>query len=111
MPSPKRLTMPPKLRCRLSLPDCTSVRVVLPPKVTPNAGVKCHSARAARGASRRQRQHTANVLDMAAARALGRELQEERREQRLGHVALGEAERRAQAVAVRQQDEGHLAQR
>src|SRR4029078_3589030 len=110
-PWPNQLTAPPKFRCFLSVPCCGSSSVVLPPKVTPRSGVKCHSADAARGASSRHRQHRTNFLRMQTRppHGLGRQLQEERGEERLGDVTLREVERRAEPVAVGQQDERQVA--
>src|SRR5213596_2141752 len=108
-PSPNRLTAPPKLTCGFPVPCCGSKNVVLPPNVTPSSGVKCHSADAARGASTRHRQHSVTARRMGkASRPLRRQLQEERGELRTGHVPLREVERRAEPVAVRQQDEREI---
>src|SRR5690242_497198 len=111
MPSPKRLTTPPKLRWRLPVPCCRSRSVVLPANVAPNTGVKCHSARTGLGANSSISRHAAAVLRIVRGANLGRQLEEQRREERARHVALCQIEGRAEAVAVRQQDERRLAQR
>src|SRR5262245_25093872 len=103
-PAPKRLTAPPRLMWVLSVPCCGSKSVVLPPNVRPKSGVTCHSADAARGASRRHRAHTVSVRRIGRL-ALGRQLQEQRGERRTGDVPLREIEWRAEPVAIGQQDE------
>src|SRR3954471_17816896 len=66
-----------------------STSVVLPPNVNPIIGVMCHSAAAGTAAPHRHSQDRATI---AASRtpALRRELEEEIRKQRPGHVAGGQ---------------------
>src|SRR3990170_871696 len=69
-------------------------------------GVKCHSAAAAAGTPITTAQQNASTLSMVAAEASARQLEEERRKERPGHVARAELKGCAEAVTVRQENEG-----
>src|SRR5450759_496357 len=107
-PAPSSVTAPPKSTCRFPVASWRSTRVVLPAKVTPSIGVTCHSAAAMRGAARRHRPQAARILNMRGP-ALDRKAQEQRGEEGPRHITRRQLERRAEPVAVGEEDERQIA--
>src|SRR5436853_3684562 len=110
MPPPSSDTAPPMFLCVFSVACSRSTSVVFPEKVSPTVGAMCHSAAAGETAAARQRQLTASARHIGGPFTLsGRQLQEDRREQRARDVAGAELVRSAEAVAIGEQDEREVA--
>src|SRR5947209_3655136 len=110
MPAPRSATEPPKSTWRLPAPCWGSINVVSPANVTPKAGVMCHSAAARRGAASTHSPASASVRSVREA-DLYRKAEEQRGEERSRDVSSRQLERRAQAVAVGQEDERQVTRR